>query len=204
MSPPVQSILPVGKKVTDQTTGITYQVTGYENEKLPEVKLTGISGKKSTVSIPASVILKGISCRVVSIGDNAFKGKTSLKSVTIGKNVMTIGNNAFNGCKALTTINGGAAVSKIGEKAFYKCTALKKITLEAKVKTIGKSAFYGCKNLKTIVIKSKLLKAFAIGTKAFTGTYAKPTVKVPSLKLKTYKKALQSKGLSKKAVYKKL
>ena len=40
-----------------------------------------------------------------------------------------------------------------------------------------------------------------IGAKAFTGTYAKPTVKVPAKQLKAYQKLLRSKGMSSKAKY---
>ena len=64
-------------------------------------------------------------------------------------------------------------------------------------------AFYGCRNLKSITIKTSSLRSRSVGSKAFTGTNARPKVKVPVKQLKSYKKLLKSKGMSKKAIYKK-
>lgn len=63
----------------------------------------------------------------------------------------------------------------------------------------GKSAFQGCKKLKTITFKTTKLTAKKVGTKAFKGTPAKATVKVPKKVKKAYKKWLTKKGISKKA-----
>lgn len=64
-------------------------------------------------------------------------------------------------------------------------------------------AFYGCRNLKSITIKTSSLRNRNVGAKAFTGTNARPKVKVTVKQLKSYKKLLKSKGMSKKAIYKK-
>ena len=63
--------------------------------------------------------------------------------------------------------------------------------------------FYNCKKLRIIIIKTSALSSKTIGAKAFTGTYSKPTVRVPVKKLNSYKKLLKSKGMSGKAIYKK-
>lgn len=77
------------------------------------------------------------------------------------------------------------------------------MTLGKNVKTIGAKAFYGCKKLRTVVIKNTQMTGKTVGSGAFTGTYAKMTVKVPSKKLKSYKTILLKRGVSKKAVIKK-
>lgn len=93
-------------------------------------------------------------------------------------------------------------VTSIAAGAFKNSKKLTKVVIGSNVTKIGKNAFYGCKNLKNIVINTKNLKKTTVGAKAFKGTPAKAVVKVPKSKLKTYKKILQAKGLSKKATVK--
>ena len=140
---------------------------------------------------------------MTGIAANAFKNNTSLKTVTIGKNVTVIGANTFYGCKNLSKVYGGSRITNIGYKAFFNCGNLNSITISGTVRSIGKQAFYNCKKLRTIVIKSAALSSRNVGTKAFTGTYTRPTVKVPAKQMNTYKKLLRSKGMSSKAIYKK-
>lgn len=89
----------------------------------------------------------------------------------------------------------------IASNAFKSNKTLKTVTIGANVKTIGKKAFYGCKNLKTLVVKTTKLTSKSVGASAFTGSYAKMTVKVPAKKYNAYKKLLRSKGVNKKASY---
>ena len=159
--------------------------------------------RKTSVKIPDTVKLSGITCKVTEISANAFKNDTTLRTVTIGKNVTIIGSNAFYGARKLSKVSGGSAISKIGDKAFYNCSGLTGIELSKTVKYIGRQAFYNCKNLKTIIVKTSQLTSKNVGTKAFTGIYTKPIVKVPANKFKAYQKLLKSKGMSTKAIYKK-
>ena len=77
------------------------------------------------------------------------------------------------------------------------------ITIPSNVSKIGSKAFYGCKKLKNITIKTKKLTNKKVGKRAFQGIVKKATIKVPSSKLNSYKKLLVSKGVSKKAKFKK-
>ncbi|WP_455538581.1 glycosyl hydrolase 53 family protein [Terrisporobacter sp.] len=77
-------------------------------------------------------------------------------------------------------------VSSIGGKAFRKNTYVKKIVLGKYMTTIGQESFYGCKNLKTIEIKSTNLKS--VGKNAIAKIYKKAYIKVPSSRVRTYKK----------------
>ena len=72
---------------------------------------TLIAGCKNTV-IPNSV---------TTIGNNAFYGRNSLKSIEIPNSVTTIGNSAFSGCSSLISVTIPNSVTSIGDYAFYRC-----------------------------------------------------------------------------------
>ena len=188
-----------GKVIKDKATNGVYKVL----KDGVTVEFTKPVSRKTSVKIPDTVKLSEITCKVRGISANAFKNDTTLRTVTIGKNVTIIGSNAFYGARKLSKVSGGSAISKIGDKAFYNCSSLTGIELSKTVKYIGRQAFYNCKNLKTIIVKTSQLTSKNVGTKAFTGIYTKPIVKVPANKFKVYQKLLKSKGMSTKAIYKK-
>ena len=92
-------------------------------------------------------------------------------------------------------------VTQIAKKAFYNNKKLKQVKIGSNIKRIGSKAFYGDKKLKNIVIQSKLLKK--VETAAFKKTPTKLTVKVPSKKVKIYKKLFKKAGMKKTAKIKK-
>lgn len=96
----------------------------------------------------------------------------------IGKNVKVIGNTAFYGCKNLAKVSGAGAIVQIGDRAFYNC-----------------------RNLKSITINTLALNSKTLGTQAFTKTYTKPTVRIPSKRFIAYKSLLKAKGISRNAIY---
>lgn len=135
--------------------------------------------KKSTVVIPGTIKIDGITYKVTAISKGAFKNN-KMKKVTIPSGVTTIGDEAFSGCKKLTSV-----------------------TIPSKVKKIGKKAFYKCSKLKSITIKTKKLKKNSIGSKAFKGIHKKATIKVPKKCFHNYKKWLNKAGVGSKATIKK-
>ena len=189
-----------GSVVKDKATNGVYRVL---QDGLSVQFMKPITKKKASVKIPERIQVNGISCAVTEIAANAFKGNTSLKSVSVGKNVTIIGTNAFYGCKKLSKVSGGIGIAKISDKAFYNCASLTSITIPGTVRSIGKQAFCKCKKLKNITVRTNTLTSRDIGAKAFSGTYKKPKVKVPAKLMKEYKKLFKSKGMSAKAVYKK-
>ena len=94
-------------------------------------------------------------------------------------------------------------VVTISANAFKNNTVLRTLTIGSNVATIRANAFYGCRNLKKITIRSSKLTGKNVGTNAFAKTNSKPTVTVPAKKLSSYKSLLRSRGMSKKAIYKK-
>ena len=66
------------------------------------------------------------------IGFYAFKGCTSLESITIPNSVTEIGDYAFNGCTSLESITFSASATKIGIGVVDGCTSLVAINVPAK------------------------------------------------------------------------
>ncbi|MGN1201931.1 MAG: leucine-rich repeat protein, partial [Eubacterium sp.] len=111
-------------------------------------QITGYTGDEVNIEIPQTVG----QYEVTSIGDSAFKGLTSLKSVTIPDTVKAIGDYAFDCCTNLETITLPDSVESIGKAAFFSCTRLKSANLSENLKTIGDGAFYDCKTLEGITL----------------------------------------------------
>lgn len=186
-------------KVTAPAKGASLVIDGTEytvTKTSGEVAVRKQKGAKGKVVIPAEVRYCGLSYKVTSISDAAYKNNRKITSVKIGKNVRSIGKNAFCNCTKVSALTLGSSVVTVRDGAFSGCKALKKLTIPAKVASIGKKAFYNCKNLKTLTIKAKKLKAKTVGSKAFAKTGIKK-VKTPGGKKKAYQEMLTAKGVSK-------
>ena len=115
---------------------------------------------EKNVTIPDSVKIDGVKYGVIDIGQNAFKGNTSIERVTISEKVKTIGAYAFQGC-----------------------TGLKKIELPSTLTAIGEKAFDGCKSITHVC--SKISTLFEINSNVFSVYTA--SLYVPEGTLDTYK-----------------
>ena len=147
----------VGTKLTSDDGKATYKITRSSLKNGTVTYAATTNKKASTIVIPDTVVVSGVTYQVTAVEKNAFANNKKLKTVTIGKNVTAI----------------------------------------------GAKAFYGCKNIKTLIIKSKKLTTKKIGSKAFSKTPKKMTVKVPKNKFKAYKKMLIKRGVDKKVKFKK-
>ncbi|MDR1006469.1 MAG: leucine-rich repeat protein [Bacteroidales bacterium] len=67
---------------------------------------------------------------VVTIIQNAFKGNTYLKNLTLSSNLASIGDYAFNGCNKLLSVNIPMGVQRIGTEAFKDCTKLTAVNVD--------------------------------------------------------------------------
>ena len=94
---------------------------------------------------------------VTKIGFGAFDGCTSLANITIPNNVTTIGNEAFFGCTSLTSVTIPDSVTSIGSYTFHSCSSLTSVTIPNSVSSIGKGAFNNCTG--EIIIDSKIIEA---------------------------------------------
>ena len=84
---------------------------------------------------------------VKKIGNNAFSGMTSLKTIEIS-HVETIGKNAFYSCTGLSEVKMSQAKT-IGSGAFYGCSSLESVEIP-QVETLADSVFGDCRKLTTM------------------------------------------------------
>ena len=126
---------------------------------------TLIAGCQNTI-IPNSV---------TSIGDYAFHGCDSLKSITIPNSVTSIGDNAFEYCFSLTSVTIGNSVTSIGYDAFSGCNSLTSVTIPNSVTSIGGYAFFGCDSLTSVTIGNSVT---SIGNHAFRSCFSLTSVTI--------------------------
>ena len=137
----------IGTKVTDVNSGAVYQVTAGRTVTY----LSPRNQKVTSITVPDTLVIDGISYKVTSISKNACRGMKKLKKVTLGRNVKKIGKRAFYNCKKLKSVTVRTTKLKktsLGKKAFFKI--LKKCT------------FY-CPKKKKKVYKKYFQKAGAVG-----------------------------------------
>ena len=84
--------------------------------------LVKYKGSADTVSVPSAVLVDEEIYTVNQIGDEAFSGCASLKSVKLPSDIKGYGKMAFKNCTALKFLYVPQSVTSIGEDAFYGCT----------------------------------------------------------------------------------
>ena len=87
----------------------------------------GQTATATTIVVPA----QAGKYTVTQIAADAFKGRTTLQSITLAPTITTIGANAFSGCTALTTVYMGPKIATIGASAFASDTKLANIYITA-------------------------------------------------------------------------
>ena len=153
---------------TNNTASVTYQTYNSRNN-------TYSSDYTGDVTIPTSFTYRGITYNVTSIGNNAFRGCSSLKSIKIPNSVTSIGDYTFCGCSSLTSIDIPNSVTSIGYAAFDDCNGFTSVTIPNNVTSIGQYAFNSCSSLKSIVIEDgeKTLSF------AYSGNWSRPFEQCP-------------------------
>jgi hypothetical protein len=128
---------------------------------------------------------------VISIGDYAFCGCSSLTSVTIPESVTGLGIQAFRDCSSLTSVTIGSGVTSIGGSAFSGCNRLNSITIGSGVTSIGYYAFYGCSSLTDVYCYAENVpSAIIVGYTSFSSTPIwSATLHVPAGSVSAYKAA---------------
>ncbi len=140
--------------------------------------LTGYTGSKSNLTIPAEIGGKA----VTAIGDECFQGKICLERVHIPEGVRTIGDYAFETCSALQRVYLPDSLTAIGDGAFSGCGHLTLADLQDGVKRIGSGAFLCCDALVNIELSEALTE---LGDFAFAGCESLARVAFNGDKLKS-------------------
>ena len=157
-----------------QVECVEYRITDPTNKW---VKVVGFFSWENDVIIPSSVTIGGEEYKVTSIGEEAFGGCSSLRSITIPSSVTSIGEWAFSGCSSLTSITLPSSVTSIGYMAFDGCSNLTSITIPSSVTSIRDRAFKDCKSLTSITLPSSVT---SIGVGAFKSCSSLTSITIPS------------------------
>lgn len=110
------------------------------------------------IIIPSTVIDQGITCKVTSIREGAFRNCSGLTSVVIGSNVTNIGDEAFFDCSGLTSITIPNSVTYIGNHAFFRGSSQSSLFIPHSVTHIGEGAFSYWPNLTSIEVDAENTK----------------------------------------------
>ena len=171
-----------------QENGIFYEIKN-DNEVSVSYDNSTLNIYNGHVAIPESVTHDGIAYQVTSIGQDAFKGCTSLTSVSIPNTVTVIEGNAFHNCYGLTELNIPPSLNLIENEAFKNCSNLKEITFSADstVLTINDGAFEGCDALLKITCLAYNPPMLSTNTGFTDEQFANVKIIVPRTALETYK-----------------
>ena len=165
------------KKISESVHKINCSVCGYpfyfeKIDNKDEYKVSGsIEGIKEAI-IPATFN----NLPVTAIGGWAFRGCTSLTSITIPDSVAYIDYESFRGCTSLTSLIIGNGVTYIDKDMFYGCTSLTSVTIGNGVTSIGESAFRDCTSLTSVTIPDSVT---SIGDDAFFWCTSLTSVTIP-------------------------
>ena len=141
--------------------GIAYNL----NESELTAEVTSLADYSGSIVIPDDVTYDTKTYNVTGIGFRAFRDRTGVTAVTIGKNVTSIGENAFYNCRSLTSVSvPDSGVVSIGEGAFALCSALTSLTIPGTVTSIDDNAFNHCSGLTSLTIPNSVT---SIGDMAF-------------------------------------
>ena len=127
---------------------------------------------------------------VTEIGEFAFEGCSSLKSIDLHEGMTALGSSAFWGCESITEIiipstvltvgSGGAfsncknlikvvladGMTNVPSKVCYNLSTVEEIIVPNTVVSIGNYAFYQCLSLEELVLPESIIE---IGNSAFLG-----------------------------------
>lgn len=147
-----------GTQLKDKKTNGVYKVVKPGTSKTAEaIYQKPLYPSKTSFTIPDTIVIRGVTCKVTSISSRAFYNNRSIKKIRVGAYVKSIGKQAFYGCKSLRDIRILSArlkTWKVGSKAFQGISAKAVIrTPASKLSTYKKLLFRKGISKKTVVIK---------------------------------------------------
>jgi len=98
------------------------------------------------------------------MGDEAFAGCSSLRTLTLPRRLTHIGEGAFSGCSLLNGIKLPDKLTYLGRFAFQSCTSLRSVNVPYKLSAIPDYAFFGCSSLEIVTVGRGLQ---TVGREAF-------------------------------------
>ena len=101
------------------------------------------------------------------------------KNTVIPNTVRSIGNQAFRGISSLAYINIPEGMEHISAEAFYACTRLRTISIPSTLKTIASNAFAYCEDLENFSVNESS-QLYNIGSYAFRNCDSLKKVTLPA------------------------
>lgn len=108
--------------------------------------------------------------------ENLYLNNTPITDLVIPESVTSIGDYAFAGCRSFRSVKIPDSVTRIGVYAFYKCNNLSSITLPDGLTSIQDAVFFGCTRLSSITIPKSVT---GIGNYAFHSCSSLTSVTIP-------------------------
>ena len=161
----------VSAATTETIDGITY----YLNNGSASVTNANKSCTLETVIIPDVVTgADGKEYKVTTINQQAFDSNTSIKYISLSKNITKINAAAFKGMTSLVFIDFNDNQNEISMPnygVFRGCTSLKAVCLPDNIKTIPDQFMTNCKSLTAVYLPANLeiIKGNQDGGPAFGG-----------------------------------
>ncbi len=109
--------------------------------------LKGYEGDDADIVIPSSYFGE----TVTVIGDDVFKNRKEIRSVTIPEGVMELGGFVFDGCENLRDVVLPDTLISIWQYAFVR-SGIEEIIIPRNVKTIVPFTFQECRNLRSVTL----------------------------------------------------
>ena len=128
--------------------------------------ITGLStnNTQANLDLPNVVVHENQLYLITAMGNDAFRNKTTITSVTIPNTITELGNGVFEGCTNLTNVTIPTSVTKLGSKVFKDCSNLITIELPNTISSIGTNLFSGCTKLTNYNIPTSLT---SLGSRMF-------------------------------------
>lgn len=190
-----------GSKVLKEGTDYTISYKNNVNPGNAQLILTGKGGYKG--SITKTFVIAAKKGKIYTVGDYQYRVlNSSVKSGTV--RFLKPVKRTLKKARILSSVkigNYSYKVTEIGKEAFKNNKKLTSVIIDKNVKVIHSYAFSGAKQLKSITVKSKVLNKVYKNT--FKNIHKRAVIRVPSSKLRAYKKLMPNKGQSKTVVIRK-
>ena len=156
---------------------IVYSIISWSNEVTISKKTRKVAANAFWSYRKSGIVITKINLsNIEHIGNQAFYGCASLRSVIIPDSVTNIGNKAFSDCKSLQSVTIPDSVTSISDSAFSGCSSLQSVTIPDSVTSIGRRAFSKCSSLQSVTIPDSVT---SIGAGAFSGCSSLHSFTIP-------------------------